>query len=184
MSSSSIFKAKQPIKEKKSEYYNDRKDLLFRLHSINKEELIGKLLQRNQLAFNKMFTKEKSNSFFSGIPKGVYSLTESLSELLANYLFIVTLYLKENNYVDSLKLFLFMYKENNECIQYIFLKIKKNLPLSIGVNNISKFYPLICLLFLKTLSGIIKFASKFKKFQIQNNLVSLYLQCLYSIQKL
>ena len=184
MSSSSIFKAKQPIKEKKSEYYNDRKDLLFRLHSINKEELIGKLLQRNQLAFNKMFTKEKSNSFFSGIPKGVYSLTESLSELLANYLFIVTLYLKENNYVDSLKLFLFMYKENNECIQYIFLKIKKNLPLSIGVNNISKFYPLICLLFLKTLSGIIKFASKFKKIQIQNNLVSLYLQCLYSIQKL
>lgn len=184
MSSSSIFKAKQPIKEKKSEYYNDRRDLLFRLHSINKEELIKKLLQHNQLTFNKMFIKEKNNSFFSGIPKGVYNLTESLAELLSNYLFIVTLYLKENNYFDSLKLFLFMYKENEESIQYIFQKIKKNLPLSIGVNNISKFYPQICLLFLKTLSGIIKYASKFKKIQIQNNLLSIYLQCLYSIQKL
>ena len=63
MSSSSIFKAKQPIKEKKSEYYNDRKDLLFRLHSINKEELIGKQGKRCHKPQRRKAVAKKSVSF-------------------------------------------------------------------------------------------------------------------------
>ena len=171
-------------KEKRGELYNERKEILFGRELSLNEEYFGKLLQANQIKFNKLFTKEKSNSFFSGIPKGVYSLTESLSNLIFNYMLVISLNLKENNYVGAYKTFLFLFKENEECLNYIFDKIKKNIPLSVPVNNISKFYPSITLLYIKILSCLIKISGKFKKLQIQNTYLSYYIQIIHLSYKL
>ena len=171
-------------KEKRGELYNDRKEILFGRELSLNEEHFGKLLQANQIKFNKLFAKEKSNSFFSGIPKGVYSLTESLSNLIFNYMLVISLSLKENNYVGAYKTFLFLFKENEECLNYIFDKIKKNIPLSVPVNNISKFYPSITLLYIKILSCLIKISGKFKKLQIQNTYLSYYIQIIHLSYKL
>lgn len=174
-----------PINKKnRGELYNERKEILFGGDLSFGEESFGKLLQANQIKLNKLFAKEKSGSFFSGIPKGIHNLTENLSNLIFNYMLVISLSLKENNYVGAYKTFLFLFKENEDCLNYIFDKIKRNLPLSVPVNNISKYYPTITLLYIKILSCLIKISGKFKKLQIQNIYLSHYIQIIHLSYKL
>ena len=140
-------------------------------------------IQLKQKEFNKQFTKEKSSSFFSGIPKGVYALTQSFKQLISHYLIIITMYIKANNYLNSLKIFLFLNQHNDECLLYLFEKIKKNYPLSSPNNNINKFYPPLIISYLQILSSLIKLTSFYKKNLIQTKYIRYYLEIIFIIQK-
>lgn len=173
---------KNVIEKKTGKFETERHQLIFNPNIINDIKFISSFLQANQLEFDKQFSKEQKATFFSGVPQGVFNLSENFAELISHYLLVIQLCYKNNNYELSLSFYLFMVKSNINCLEYLFQKIRKNLPFTTSQNNIRKFYPSIILNFLKVLSCLIKTANQFKKQKDEFTFITYYLLVIYYLK--
>ena len=166
--------------ESLSEYYEERKKIIFKKLDINtNEDILLKLLKKSQLIVNDKCDSCINGGFFKSLPSNVYSLSNALKENIANYCLIFTLYFNEKANIKALKLFLLMCKQNENPIHYLSSKILEQLPKISNTNKIAKFYPTITKTMLQILSIFIKLSGKFHKSTLENLYITLYFKIVH-----
>ena len=109
--------------ESLTEYYEDRKKLIFKKLTIEKdEEYILGILKKSQLKVNNKLKMCKRGGFFSIKQQDIYWLSAFFKENIANYSLAFTLYFQANKNLDALKLFLLMSEQNKKVLEYLIFK--------------------------------------------------------------
>ena len=183
-SSSPIIKKDDLPPESLSDYYEERKKIIFTKMSIsnNESELLN-FLKKSQLKVNDKYKKCKGSGFFQSTPGNVFDLSNYVKENIANYCLIFSLYFNEGENISALKLFLLMCDHNKESIKFLTKKIIEQLPRISNRNKIAKFYPSIAKTMLQILSIFIKLSGKFHKSALENLYIKLYFEIIYIISK-
>ena len=167
--------------ESLTDYYDDRKKLIFNEITLSKnEDYIFDLIKRSQSISEKKLI-EIQVGFFSSTPVKVYGLSVALKENIANYCLVISLYLKENKKFNALKLFLFMCEKNKEFIEILVDKIITFFPRMSNRNKIRLYYPTIIKITLQIISVYIKLAGKFNKFNLESFYIQKYFKIIYGI---
>ena len=79
--------------ESLSEYYEERKKILFKKLDINdNEDILLNFLKKSQLIVNEKSNKLIKGGFFQSHAKNIFDLSNSLKENIANYCLIFSLY--------------------------------------------------------------------------------------------
>ena len=169
--------------EPDSNYYEDRKKIIFKKLTISKnEDYLLSIIKKSQLVVcekKKQYNKNNTNSFFTATPKNVYDLSVYLKENIANYCLILSLYLNEKKNLDALRLFLQMCELNKQTMDYLIFKIKEQIPKISNRNRIALFYPTITKTMLQILSLFIKLSGKFNKSKLENFFIEQYLNIVH-----
>jgi hypothetical protein len=115
--------------ESLSDYYEERKRIIFNILDINNDEKsLLNFLKTSQTIVNEKYNKCAKGGFFSNLPKNIYELSNSIKENIANYSLIFTLYFNAGEYLKALQLFIFMHEQNKSSIIYVKSKIIEQLP--------------------------------------------------------
>ena len=166
--------------ESLSEYYEERKKLIFKKLDINDNEVILlTFLKKSQLIVNDKCNKCIKGGFFANLPSNVFNLANSIKENIANYCLIFSLYFNAKENLKALKLFILMCEQNKNSINYVTSKIIEQLPKISNTNKIAKFYPTITKTMLQILSIFIKLSGKFHKSTLENYYIILYLKIIH-----
>ena len=168
--------------ESLSDYYEERKNLLFEKIDINNNEnKLLNFLKKSQLIVNEKTTKLMNGSFFLRHPKNIYNLLDSVKENIANYCLIFSLYFNAGENIKALKLFLLMCEHNKSSIIFLTSTIIENLPKMTSANKIGKFYPIMTKTMLQILGIFIKLSGKFNKSTEGNFYITLYLKIIHAL---
>lgn len=166
--------------ESLSEYYEERKKILFKKMNINKcEETLLNIIKKSQLIVNKETEISIKGGFFKSLPSNIYDLSNHAKENIANFCLILSLYFQEGKEMKALKLFLLMCEQNKKSIIYLTSKIVEQLPKISNTNKIAKFYPTITKTMLLVLGIFIKLSGKFNKCILENFYITLYFKIIY-----
>ena len=166
--------------ESLTEYYEDRKKLIFKKLTIEKdEEYILGILKKSQLKVNNKLKMCKRGGFFSIKQQDIYWLSAFFKENIANYSLVFTLYFQANKNLDALKLFLLMSEQNKKVLEYLIFKEIEQLPKISNTNKIAVYYPTITKTLLQVLSLFIKLAGKFNKSILENYYIKQYLRIVH-----
>ena len=183
MSSNQIIKQKgkdELPEESKTQYYEDRKKIIFKKLTIeNDEEYILGLLKKSQLKVNNKLKQCKRGGFFSIKQEDIYWLSVFFKENISNYSLVFALYFQSNKTLDALKLFLLMSEQNKKVLEYLIHKEMEQLPKIANTNKIALFYPSITKTLLQVLSLFIKLAAKFNKSVLENYYIKQYLRIVH-----
>ena len=87
------------------------------------------------------------------------------------------------NYNGALELFLLMIEKNKKYLDFIYRRIKEQLPKLSNANRIGKFYPSISKKYIEVLSCLIKLSDKFNKPKIHNMLIKYYIKTFYVLKQ-
>ena len=151
--------------ESTTEYYEDRKKLIFKKLTIEKdEEYILGILKKSQLKVNNKLKMCKRGGFFSIKQQDIYWLS---------------VYFQANKNLDALKLFLLMSEQNKKVLEYLIFKEIEQLPKISNTNKIAVYYPTITKTLLQVLSLFIKLAGKFNKSILENYYIKQYLRIVH-----
>ena len=162
--------------ESLSDYYEERKRIIFNILDINNnEKSLLNCLKTSQTIVNEKYNKCAKGGFFSNLPKNIYELSNSIKENIANYSLIFTLYFNAGEYIKALQLFIFMHEQNKSSIIYVKSKIIEQLPKISNKNKIAQYYPTISKTMLQVLSIFIKLSGKFQKSNFELFYIKLYL---------
>ena len=182
---SSIQKTKTKEKEELpeeslTEYYEDRKKIIFKKLTIEKEEkyILG-ILKKSQLKVNNKLKQCKRGGFFTIKQQDIYWLSMFFKENIANYSLVFSLYFQKNKILDALKLFLLMSEQNKNVLEYLIHKVIEQLPKISNTNKIALYYPSITKTLLQVLSLFIKLAWKFNKSMLENYYIKQYLRIVH-----
>ena len=168
--------------ESLTDYYEDRKKIIFNKLTIEKdEEYILGLLKKSQLKVNNKLRQCKRGGFFSIKQQDIYWLSVFFKENIANYSLVFSLYFQSNKILDSLKLFLLMSEQNKKVLEYLIHKEMEQLPKIANTNKIALYYPSITKTLLQVLSLFIKLAAKFNKSVLENYYIRQYLRIVHLI---
>ena len=180
---STIISEKEELpSESLSDYYEERKNLLFKKIDINNNEnKLLNFLKKSQVIVNEKTTKLMNGSFFLRHPKNIYNLLDSVKENIANYCLIFSLYFNAGENIKALKLFLLMCEHNKSSIIFLTSTIIENLPKMTSANRIGKFYPIITKTMLQILGIFIKLSGKFNKSNEENFYITLYLKIIHAL---
>ena len=163
--------------ESLSEYYEDRKKIIFnKLTITNNEQYILSLLKKSQQIVNQKTTDCLKGGFFQLLASNVYSLSVSYKENVSNYCLVISLYLKENRKLDALKLFLILSEQNKKTVNFLSMKILEQLPKISNTNKIAQYYPTITKTCLQVISVLIKLSGKFNKYKLERFYIEHYLK--------
>ena len=166
--------------ESLTEYYEDRKKLIFKKLTIEKdEEYILGILKKSQLKVNNKLKMCKRGGFFSIKQQDIYWLSAFFKENIANYSLVFALYFQANKNLDALKLFLLMSEQNKKVLEYLIFKEIEQLPKISNTNKIAVYYPTITKTLLQVLSLFIKLAGKFNKSILENYYIKQYLRIVH-----
>ena len=183
MSSNQIIKQKgkdELPEESKTQYYEDRKKIIFKKLTIeNDEEYILGLVKKSQLKVNNKLKQCKGGGFFSIKQEDIYWLSVLFKENISNYSLVFALYFQSNKTLDALKLFLLMSEQNKKVLEYLIHKEMEQLPKIANTNKIALFYPSITKTLLQVLSLFIKLAAKFNKSVLENYYIKQYLRIVH-----
>ena len=183
MSSNQIIKQKgkdELPEESKTQYYEDRKKIIFKKLTIeNDEEYILGLVKKSQLKVNNKLKQCKGGGFFSIKQEDIYWLSVFFKENISNYSLVFALYFQSNKTLDALKLFLLMSEQNKKVLEYLIHKEMEQLPKIANTNKIALFYPSITKTLLQVLSLFIKLAAKFNKSVLENYYIKQYLRIVH-----
>ena len=163
-----------PSSEPLSEYYNQRKKLIFgEVEKNEKKNFYKNLIFKSQQKIN--HTYSAAFSFYS---KNIdlYNFILAFKESIANYCLILHLYLKENKFKKARDIFLLMIKQNDEILRKAVHKIRLDFPKIKNNNRIAKYHPIIIKSLLQILSCLIKLAGTFNKSSHQNRFINYYLK--------
>ena len=165
-----------------TEYYEDRKKIIFKKLTIAKnEKYILNLIKRSQSLINEKTTKCVEGGFFHTLPLNIFNLSVSFKENISNYCLVLFLYLNENKKLEALKLFLLMCSQNKTTLQYLSSKVIDQLKKFSNRNKIAKFYPTITKTLLQMISIFIKLAGKFNKSILESFYIQEYLKIAHII---
>ena len=172
--SSAIDIKKEPL----GSYYDERKKILFGDKKINKDEYyFSQFLLKSQQAVNNEYVK-MSSSYFFAVQK-VYNFTLALKENIANFCFIIKLYLLNEKKDKANEIFLLMCKHNKRLMEFVYDKLslycKKAAPAML------RFTPTISKMFIQILSCFIKLSIIFNKTTFQNTYTVYYLKTIYAL---
>ena len=163
-----------PSTEPLSEYYNQRKQLIFgEVEKSEKETFYKNLIFKSQQKINQTYSM--AFSFYS---KNIdlYNFILAFKESIANYCLILHLYLKEKKSKKARDIFLLMIKQNDEILKKAVNKIRLDFPKIKNNNRIAKYHPIIIKSLLQILSCLIKLAGTFNKSSHQNRFINYYLK--------
>ena len=165
-----------------TEYYEDRKKIIFKKLTISKnEEYILSLVKKKQKVINELTPKYVKDGFFLSVPEKIYQFCLSLKENIANYCLVIALYFQENRKMDAMRLFLLLCEQNKRALKYLSYKVLDQVPRISNRNKIAKFYPTITKILLKIYSVYIKLAGKFNKSVLENYYIVEYLKIVHII---
>ena len=170
----------EPLPEGYGELYNERKKIIFG-NLIENDYMIGQFIVNTQL--HMIAISKKKSSFFTETNLDIYNIMISLKETIANYALIIKLYLMRQNYNGALELFLLMIEKNKKYLDFIYRRIKEQLPKLSNANRIGKFYPSISKKYIEVLSCLIKLSDKFNKPKIHNMLIKYYIKTFYVLKQ-
>ena len=171
----------KPAPESLSEYYEQRKKIIFgKINMEENENEILKLILLSQKNANHLI-KGQAGFFFS--PQQIHEWTIALKENISNYCLVLYLYLNNKQVKKANELFLLMHQQNRDLLKSIAVQIKKNFRNMSNSNRIGKFYPSIIKIFFQIISVVIKFASKFNKNMIENYYMKMYIDTIYIIRE-
>lgn len=171
----------KPAPETLSDYYEQRKKILFgKLNMKQNEKEILKIILLSQRKANELI-KGKSGFFFS--PSQIHGWAIALKENISNYCLILHIDIISKKINKANELFLLMHQQNKELLASIALLIKKNFRNMSNSNRIGKFYPSIIKIFFQILSVMIKLAAKFNKNLIENFYLKMYVRTIYVIRE-
>lgn len=166
--------------ESVTEYYEDRKKIIFKKLTISKnEEYILSIVKKSQLKVNAKTIDSMKGGFFQSLPSNAYDLSVMFKENIANFALVISLYLQENRKIDALKLFLLLCEQNKKTLNYLTGKVLEQLPKISNRNKIAKFYPTITKTLLQIISVFIKLAGKFNKSVLENYFIVQYLKIVH-----
>ena len=166
--------------ESVTEYYEDRKKIIFKKLTISKnEEYILSIVKKSQLKVNAKTIDSMKGGFFQSLPSNAYDLSVMFKENIANFSLVISLYLQENRKIDALKLFLLLCEQNKKTLNYLTGKVLEQLPKISNRNKIAKFYPTITKTLLQIISVFIKLAGKFNKSVLENYFIVQYLKIVH-----
>ena len=165
-----------------TEYYEDRKKIIFKKLTLAKnEEYILSLVKKKQKVINELTPKYVKDGFFLSVPEKIYQFCLSLKENIANYCLVIALYFQENRKIDAMRLFLLLCEQNKRALKYLSYKVLDQVPRISNRNKIAKFYPTITKILLKIYSVYIKLAGKFNKSVLENYYIVEYLKIVHII---
>ena len=173
----SLSKLNEPL----SEYYENRKKLIFgKINILEDEYFISQFLLNSQNKINKEYKKMTSgfSSFFDTSDK-LFLFSQYVKETISNYCLIIHLYLLLNQDDKAYEIFLLLCKENNTIIDYIYKKLK-NYCIKSG-SAMLKVAPKIAKIFIMILSCLIKYSVRFSKISLQNRFIIIYLKTILSL---
>ena len=166
--------------ESVTEYYEDRKKIIFKKLTISKnEEYILSIVKKSQLKVNAKTIDSMKGGFFQSLPSNAYDLSVMFKENIANFSLVISLYLQENRKIDAFKLFLLLCEQNKKTLNYLTGKVLEQLPKISNRNKIAKFYPTITKTLLQIISVFIKLAGKFNKSVLENYFIVQYLKIVH-----
>ena len=166
--------------ESVTEYYEDRKKIIFKKLTISKnEEYILSIVKKSQLKVNAKTIDSMKGGFFQSLPSNAYDLSVMFKENIANFSLVISLYLQENRKIDAFKLFLLLCEQNKKTLNYLTGKVLEQLPKISNRNKIAKFYPTITKTLLQIISVFIKLAGKFNKSVLENFFIVQYLKIVH-----
>ena len=171
----------RPAPESLSDYYEQRKKIIFGKININdnQKEILNIILLSQKRAND--LIKGQSGFFFS--PLQIHEWVIALKENITNYCLVFYLYINSKQLNKANELFLLMDQQNKELLESISNQIKKNFRNMSNSNRIGKFYPTIIKIFFQILSVIIKYAAKFNKNLIENYYLKMYIQTTYVVRE-
>ena len=171
----------KPAPESLSEYYEQRKKIIFgKINMEENENEILKLILLSQKNANHLI-KGQAGFFFS--PQQIHEWTIALKENISNYCLVLYLYLNNKQVKKANELFLLMHQQNRDLLKNIAIQIKKNFRNMSNSNRIGKFFPSIIKIFFQIISVVIKFASKFNKNLIENYYLKMYIDTILVIRE-
>ena len=171
----------RPAAETLSDYYEQRKKIIFGELNINdNQQEILKLILLSQKKANDLI-KGQTGFFFS--PLQIHEWVIALKENIANYCLVFQLYINSKQLKKANELFLLMDQQNKELLASISNQIKKNFKNMSNSNRIGKFYPTIIKIFFQILSVIIKYSAKFNKNLIEDYYLKMYIQTIYVVRE-
>ena len=171
----------RPAPESLSEYYEQRKKIIFGALNINdNQQEILKLILISQKKANDLI-KGQTGFFFS--PYQIHEWVIALKENIANYCLVFQLYINSKQLKKANELFLLMDQQNKELLASISNQIKKNFRNMSNSNRIGKFYPTIIKIFFQILSVIIKYSAKFNKNLIEDYYLRMYIKTIYVVRE-
>ena len=156
-----------------SVFFADRLKILFG-NLIENDHFIGQFIGKTQSYLVKK-SKLKS-SYFGETTVDIYNIMICFKEAVANYCLVIRLYLMKGNYNSALELFLLMIQKNKHLFEYIYKKIKEQLPKITNFNRIGKYFPSITKKYFEILSCSVKLSVKFNKPNIHFMLMNYYLK--------
>ena len=110
--------------ESVTEYYEDRKKIIFKKLTISKnEEYILSIVKKSQLKVNAKTIDSMKGGFFQSLPSNAYDLSVMFKENIANFSLVISLYLQENRKIDAFKLFLLLCEQNKKTLNYLTGKV-------------------------------------------------------------
>ena len=166
--------------ESLSDYYEERKKIIFEKQDINnKENALLNLLKKSQQIVNDRCSKCMKGGFFQSLPSNIFNLSNSVKENIANYCLIFSLYFNAGENIKALKIFLLMCEQNKSSIIYLTSKIIEQLPKISNTNKIAKFYPTITKTMLQILGIFIKLSGRFNKSTLEEFYITLYLKIVH-----
>ena len=166
--------------ESLSNYYEDRKKIIFQKLDINKNENSSfNFLKKSQEIVNKKYIECLKGGFFQNLPLNIFNLSNYVKENIANYCLIFSLYFNAGESIKALKLFLIMCEHNKNSIKYLTSKIIEQLPKISNSNKIAKYYPTITKTMLQILGIFIKLSGKFHKSILENEYITLYFKIIH-----
>ena len=166
--------------ESLSDYYEERKKIIFKKLNINNNEYtLLNFLKKSQTIVNKKYNDCQKGGFFRSTPLSYFNLSNSVKENIANYCLIFSLYFNAGENIKALKLFLLMCELNKSSIEFLTNKILDQLPKISNTNKIAKFFPTITKTTLQILSIFIKLSGKYNKSTFENFYIKLYFQIIH-----
>ena len=103
-----------------SDYYEDRKKIIFKKVTIDKNEAyILSLLKKGQEIVNKRTEECLEGGFFKLLVSNIYSLSVSFKENVANYCLVISLYLREKRNIEAFKLFLILCEQSKKTLKFL-----------------------------------------------------------------
>ena len=163
-----------------TQYYEDRKKIIFKKLTISKnEQYILSLVKTSQLKVNAKTIDSIKGGFFQSLPSNAFDLSVIFKENIANFCLVISLYLQENRNIEALKLFLLLCEQNKKTLNYLTFKVLEQLPKISNRNKIAKYYPTITKTLLQIISVLIKLAGKFNKSVLENYFIVQYLKIVH-----
>ena len=167
--------------ESLSEYYENRKKLIFgKINILEDEYFISQFLLNSQNKINKEYKKMTSGfSSFFGTSDKLFLFCQYVKETISNFCLIIHLYLILNQKDKAYEIFLLLCKENNKIIEYIYKQLN-NYCIKSGPAML-KVAPDIAKILTMILSCLIKYSVKFSKISLQNHFVIIYLKTILAL---